>query len=82
MPLDATLLKTQAGLDNFVTEKYADQIAAILAEWSSSLLQSPQDMRAIGKVLTSDFSGSSLRPAESRLVLTPTNLIIFPIAVQ
>jgi len=29
-PLDALLLKTQAGLDDFVTEKYADQIAAIL----------------------------------------------------
>ena len=68
MPLDALLLKTQAGLDNFVSEKYADQIAAILAEWSSSLLQSPQDMQAIGKVLTFDFSGSSLRPSESRLL--------------
>src|SRR5262249_48605976 len=32
-PLDATLLKTQAGTDEFVTEKYADQIAAILAKW-------------------------------------------------
>src|ERR1700687_4946733 len=30
-PLDALLLKTQASLDDFVTEKYADQIAAILA---------------------------------------------------
>jgi tetratricopeptide (TPR) repeat protein len=66
--LDATLLKTQAGLDAFVTEKYQDQIAAILAEWSSSLLQSPQDTRAVEKVLTSDFAGSSLRPVESRLV--------------
>jgi hypothetical protein len=51
MPLDATLLKTQAGLDAFITEKYQDQIAAILAEWSSSLLQSPQDTRAVEKVL-------------------------------
>jgi len=65
--LDAALLKTQAGLDVFVTEKYQDQIAAILAEWSSSLLQSPQETRAVEKALTSDFSGSSLRPVESRL---------------
>jgi tetratricopeptide (TPR) repeat protein len=68
IPLDATLLKTQAGLDVFVTEKYHDQIAAILADWSSSLLQSPQDMGAFEKALTSDFSGSSFRPVESRLV--------------
>jgi tetratricopeptide (TPR) repeat protein len=68
MPLDATLLKTQAGLDAFVTEKYQDQVAAILAQWSSSLLQSPRETRAVEKAFTSDFSGSSFRPVESRLV--------------
>jgi tetratricopeptide (TPR) repeat protein len=68
MPLDATRLKTQAGLDNFVTEKYQDQIAAILAEWRASWLQSPRDVQAIEKVLASDFSASSLEAVESRLV--------------
>src|ERR1700687_5366731 len=67
-PLDALLLKTQAGLDDFVTEKYADEIAAILAQWSLSLLQSPQDVSAIEKVLLPNFSGSSPRPVESRVV--------------
>ncbi|HYW39866.1 MAG TPA: FG-GAP-like repeat-containing protein [Terriglobales bacterium] len=67
-PLDALLLKTQAGLDDFVTEKYADQIAAILARWSSGLLQSPQDVGAVEKVLLPNFSGSSPRPVESRVV--------------
>lgn len=66
--LDALLLKTQAGLDDFVTEKYADQIAAIFAEWSSGLLQSPQDLRAIEKVLLPNFSGASPRTAESRVL--------------
>lgn len=65
--LDATLLKANAGLDDFLTEKYADQIAAILAEWSSGLLRSPQDVTAIEKVLAADFLGSSLRPPSSRL---------------
>ena len=68
MPLDATLLKTQAGVDDFVTEKYHDQIAKIFADWSSGLLQSPQDMRAVETVVTPDFLASSLRPVESRLV--------------
>jgi len=66
MPLDATLLKTQSGLDAFVSETYHDKIAAILTEWSSSLLGSPQDIRAVGKALSLDFSGCSLRPSESR----------------
>ena len=67
-PLDATLLKVKAGLDDFITEKYADQIAAILAEWSASLLQSPQDVKAVERVLTPSFLGSSRHPQDSRLV--------------
>src|SRR5216683_6702412 len=66
-PLDALLLKTQAGLDDFVTEQYAEQIAAILAQWSSGLLQSPQDV-TVEKVLLPNFSGSSLHPVDSRSV--------------
>ncbi len=67
-PLDALLLKTQAGLDDFVTEKYADQIAAILAHWSSGLLQSPQNLSAVEKVLLPNFSGFSPRPVASPIV--------------
>jgi tetratricopeptide (TPR) repeat protein/peroxiredoxin len=67
-PLDATLQKVQAGLDEFITEKYADQIAAILAEWSASLLRSPLETQAIAKVLAADFSGASPHPEESRVV--------------
>src|ERR1700685_818822 len=33
-PLDATLLKVEAGSDDFITEKYQDRIAAILGGWS------------------------------------------------
>ena len=36
LPLEATLPKVQAGFDEFVTEKYHDQIAAILAEWTAA----------------------------------------------
>jgi tetratricopeptide (TPR) repeat protein len=67
-PLEPTLLQTQAGHDAFVTEKYHDQIAAILTQWSSSLRQNPQDLEAIAKALAADFTGTSLRPAESRVV--------------
>jgi tetratricopeptide (TPR) repeat protein len=67
-PLDATLLKVQAGLDDFITEKVADLIAAILAQWSASLLQSPQETRAITRDLAADFSAVSLQPSESRVL--------------
>jgi hypothetical protein len=56
LPLEATLLKTQAGLDNFVTEKYADQIAAVLAEWSADLLQASGELRTLEKVFSPNFS--------------------------
>jgi tetratricopeptide (TPR) repeat protein len=73
-PLDATLLKLRSGLDDFVTEKYADQIAEILAEWSAGLLQSPRQTRAIENVLAADFSGASLKPAESRVLRSSSAL--------
>ncbi len=73
-PIDATLLKVQAGLDDFITEKYADQIAGILAELSAGLLRSPVDTQAIAKVLATGFSGASLRPAESRVVRSSSAL--------
>ncbi len=66
-PLDGALLKVQAGLDDFITEKYADQIAAIFAEWSESLLQSPGETQAIAKALSADFFGASLKPTDSRV---------------
>jgi tetratricopeptide (TPR) repeat protein/peroxiredoxin len=66
-PLDTLLLKAQAGLDDFVTEKYAEQIASSLSGWTSGLLQSPTDVRAFAKSLSIDFSGASLRPVESRV---------------
>jgi hypothetical protein len=61
-PLDAALLKTKAGLDDFITEKYHDQIAAILAQWSLNLVDS------IEKVLAPDFLGASPQPTETRIV--------------
>jgi len=67
-PLDALLLKTQAGQDDFVTEKYADEIGAILGQWSLGLLQSPQDLKALDKVLAANFTGASPLPAEYRVV--------------
>lgn len=75
--LDATLRKVQAGLDDFITEKYSDQIAGILAEWSASLLRSPLETEAIAKALAADFSGASLHATESRVVRSSSVLQVW-----
>ena len=86
LPLEATLLKTNTGLDKFITEQYADQIAAILAEWSAGLQKSSPDLQAIEKALASDFSGFSPQTADSRLARSGPTLevrqIKFPLTTS
>ncbi|HEY1679862.1 MAG TPA: hypothetical protein VGG04_19250, partial [Candidatus Sulfotelmatobacter sp.] len=62
------LFKVQAGSDQFISEGYADQLSAILAAWSVDLLQSPRNTQVIAQSLAPNFSGASLRPAQSRIV--------------
>lgn len=73
-PLDATLLKVQSGLDDFITEKYADQIGTILAQWSASLLRFPRETRDVARVLAPDFLGGAFQPTESRVVRSSTGI--------
>lgn len=76
LPLDGILLKTNASLDRFVTEKYADQIAAKLEEWSAALRQSPQDLQAIERSLAPGFAGSSWKAIDSQVVRNDSWLTI------
>ena len=71
-PIEATLIKTRAGSDEFITEKYADQVTTILDTWSAGLLRSPDEIHAVENVLADDFAGLSLRPEDSRLVRSGT----------
>ena len=64
-PLDAMLLKVQAGSDRFASEKYAEDIAAILGSWSAALLQTPRSPQVIRSSLSPDFRAASLTPAGS-----------------
>jgi tetratricopeptide (TPR) repeat protein len=73
-PLEAVLKKRAAGLDNFVTEKYHDQLAVILDQWRANLLQHSDRTHAIEQVVAADFQGSSLKPSESRLLRTKAAL--------
>lgn len=75
-PLDETLGKVQPGLDEFVSEKYASEIAAVLAGWSASLRRSPVSVEAIAKSLAGDFSGTSLQPSSSQVIRSDSLLEI------
>ncbi len=68
MPLDALLLKAKAGSDDFISEKYVDQVSAIMEKWSSGLLESPQKFVAFENVLLPSFSATSLKPVQSRII--------------
>jgi len=72
LPLEAILLKTKPGSDDFITEKYADEVHSILAKWSAGLRQSPADVSSFSDILAADFAGFSLRPSQSRLVRSGT----------
>jgi tetratricopeptide (TPR) repeat protein len=62
------LKKVQAGFDEFITEKYAEQIEAIFREWGSQLRDSPQETAALERVMTSNFSDASPKAAGSQPV--------------
>jgi tetratricopeptide (TPR) repeat protein len=66
--LDPILKKVPAGFDEFITEKYQDQIAVVLNGWSSRLLQSPSDTTPLTKVFSTSFSGTSLKSPRSQLI--------------
>ncbi|HTW67372.1 MAG TPA: FG-GAP-like repeat-containing protein [Bryobacteraceae bacterium] len=60
--LDAEILKAKAGLDDFITEKYHDQIAVILGQWRAGFPGS------VATALATDFLGASPQPVESSIV--------------
>ena len=64
---DSISRKVDAALDDFVTEKYHDQIAAVLTKWRTNLLESPTNLQAIESILAPDFRGASPQPTESRM---------------
>ena len=66
--LDAVLRKVKPGFDAFVTEKYHDEVAAVLSGWRAELLRSPTGLNAIGKSLSDTFLGVSFKPVQSRPV--------------
>jgi tetratricopeptide (TPR) repeat protein len=64
--LDAVLRKVRPGLDDFVAEKYHEQIATILDRWTYSLLKSPSATADIESALSATLNANSPIPADSQ----------------
>ena len=67
-PLEPVFMKLKAGSDQFITEKYAQEVGEIFLKWSNALLESPGELSPIMAILAPDFAGASLRPSDSRLL--------------
>jgi Flp pilus assembly protein TadD/peroxiredoxin len=62
------------GFDEFVTEKYAEQIAEVFRDWSSQLLESPTSSTALAKAMSENFAGASPEAAQTQVVRTDSQL--------
>jgi tetratricopeptide (TPR) repeat protein/peroxiredoxin len=75
--IESVLRKVKAGSDEFITEKYHDQVAAVLTEWSSQILESPQATTALEKVLATTFSANSPNAVQSLPVRADATLQVW-----
>jgi tetratricopeptide (TPR) repeat protein len=75
--LDAVLRKVQPGLDDFVAEKYYDQVAAVLDRWTTALLKSPSATTEIESALTTTLNANSPVPVNSQRIRASSFLNTF-----
>jgi tetratricopeptide (TPR) repeat protein len=63
-PLEAVLRRIAPGNDEFIAEKYAFEIEAILSQWSRILTGSQRDLSALAKWLDPAIASTPLAPAQ------------------
>jgi tetratricopeptide (TPR) repeat protein len=75
--LDAVLGKVQAGFDDFIAEKYHDQVAAIFARWTDQLLKSAVGTTEIEAALAVTLNATPPIPADLQRVRTSSFLNVW-----
>ncbi len=75
--IDEVLRKVEPGFDAFITEKYAEQIEAVLAKWSAELCQSPAGFVSVENSLSPSLEASSLTPAQRQPLRPMAGLEIY-----
>jgi tetratricopeptide (TPR) repeat protein len=71
------LRKVQPGFDDFVAEKYHDQVAAVLARWTNQLLKSPAQTAEIESALAPSLSATPPIAVDAQKVRTSSFLNVF-----
>jgi FimV-like protein len=62
--LDRFLSQIHPGHDAYISELYAEEVAAALSRWSVALCQAPPSLGPIVKMLSPGLAATSLRPEE------------------
>lgn len=76
-PLDSIVSNVEAGHDEFITEKYAEDIEDALQGWGKGLRRNPPDVTAIGQLLLPSLSAASFRVLKSTSLRPSGTLQIF-----
>jgi tetratricopeptide (TPR) repeat protein len=67
-PLEDVLRRVAAGSDEYLTEKYAEEIAALLEGWSQAIKASPRDLAALKNFSDAEITASPLAMPEEKVV--------------
>src|SRR5260370_11583754 len=69
-PLDDVLRLVAPGADEFITEKYAFEIARLLNDWSQALKAPPPALSALANFLDASLEGTPLASSQENSVRT------------
>ena len=73
-PLDNVLRYIPPGSDEFVTEKYAAEIAQHLEEWGRELRSNPASSNVLAKFLDASLQAASLIPTQEKTLRTGSGI--------
>jgi tetratricopeptide (TPR) repeat protein len=76
-PLDSLYNNVEAGHDEFITEKYAEEIEDELLGWGRSLRRKPPDVTAIAELVSPSFSAAPFRAVKSTPLRSTGTLQVF-----
>lgn len=63
-PLDDLMRYVVPGTDEYIMEKYASEIAQLLADWAKELRSSPPALSSLGTILDASLQAAPLNPTE------------------
>ena len=76
-PLEDIFRYIDPGSDEFLSEKYAEEIEAIVRRWTALLTASPSNASEIEVFLAPSFQGSTLRPSREEQVRSEPELKVW-----